>query len=277
MIHLVRALVLFGFAALIAKLLLGGQMVKYLSPSLDPLSAATGIVMIVMGVLELRTASTPHGPVAAADDTYAQASACPARSGAGLNVDARHDEHDAAGRLDQALTYGVLLIPLLLGFLLAPRALGTSGLDGETVTDLLLGFGGGSPVERGISGEPPPPARPIEDVPGLLGYLHQVGDRGIGQRVRLVGMVARSESLGVDEIALVRYTIAHCVADARPLGLLVITPDVDHLATDQWVRIDGVLASRERQGERLVSIRAETVTPIEEPANPYLGPMQFRS
>jgi putative membrane protein len=242
--HYTRAALLGGFALLIAKLFLANEMVKYMSPSLDPLTALTGALLALMAVMELRAARAP-GPLA--------------------------EEH-RADATEQALTGLMLALPLALGFLIAPRALGTSALGGENVADLLLSFGTGpAPALRSTSSpSPPPPAAPIEDVPDLLAYLRQTGELGLGQRVRVAGLVARSPSLAPDELALLRYSIAHCVADARPLGLLVVTPDDRGWAADQWVRIEGTLARRERDGDRLVSIAAETIVPIDEPGNPYL-------
>ena len=45
-------------------------------------------------------------------------------------------------------------------------------------------------------------------------------------------------------------------------------------AADQWVRIEGTLAERERDGDRLVTILAETIVPVKEPSNPYLTSRQ---
>ena len=52
--RLVRAALLLGFAGLIAKLFAAGQMVKYMTPALDPLTALTGVALAVMGAIELR-------------------------------------------------------------------------------------------------------------------------------------------------------------------------------------------------------------------------------
>ena len=92
----------------------------------------------------------------------------------------------------------------------------------------------------------------------------------MGQRVRATGLALRGEGLRGREFALLRYSIAHCVADARPLALLVIGSG-DPVAVDQWVEVDGVLGVREREGNGLVSIVAERVRPIAEPQNPYLS------
>jgi putative membrane protein len=84
-------------------------------------------------------------------------------------------------------------------------------------------------------------------------------------------MAARSDALAPNELALLRYAIAHCVADARPLALLVVGPRALDLTEDQWVEVEGVVAVRQREGDRLVTVVAEHITPIDEPANPYLA------
>jgi uncharacterized repeat protein (TIGR03943 family) len=104
----------------------------------------------------------------------------------------------------------------------------------------------------------------------VLAYLQQVGESGVGQHVHIMGMVARSDSLQPNEFVLLRYSIAHCVADARPVGLLVVARDPVDLPTDQWVEVEGTLASHGRAVERLVSIVAERLAPAEEPSDPYL-------
>jgi uncharacterized repeat protein (TIGR03943 family) len=105
----------------------------------------------------------------------------------------------------------------------------------------------------------------------LLAYLRQAGETGVGQPVRAIGLVARDDGLGSDEFALLRYTIVHCVADAQPIGLLVLAPDGRQLPVDQWVEVEGRLVTREKGGERMVAIQAATITPTEEPRNPYLS------
>jgi uncharacterized repeat protein (TIGR03943 family) len=104
----------------------------------------------------------------------------------------------------------------------------------------------------------------------LLAYLRKAADGSIGQPVRVTGMVMRSAALEAGEFALLRYAIAHCVADARPVMLLVAAPLSPDVSPDQWVEIEGVVASREREGDRLVTIVARRITRVEEPRNPYL-------
>ncbi|PYO53969.1 MAG: hypothetical protein DMD83_23285 [Candidatus Rokuibacteriota bacterium] len=136
------------------------------------------------------------------------------------------------------------------------------------MASLLLAYAPGAPPPPGAG--PAAPFTPIADTPDLLTYLQRAGMSGVGQRVRATGLALRSEALGEREFALLRYSIAHCVADARPLALLVVSWG-DPVAVDQWVEVEGVLGVREREGNGLVSIVAERVRPIAEPQNPYLS------
>jgi uncharacterized repeat protein (TIGR03943 family) len=243
--RLVRAGLLLGSALLIGKLLATGEMVRYMSPGLDPLTAFTGLLLAAMALVELRAAvlvESRHG-----------------------HVDGHDHRSDPAG---QVLTYLLLLVPIGLGLFVSPRALGSAALGGEDVGGWLLSFAASQSGARSAASLEP--ERPLLDVPDLLAYLRRAGEAGVGQRVRATGLVIRSGALGRNEFALLRYTIAHCVADARPLSLLVVTAADSGWASDQWVEVEGVLGSRERHGDRLVSIEASRVVPVAEPSNPYI-------
>jgi uncharacterized repeat protein (TIGR03943 family) len=231
---------LLGFAALIGKLFVTGQITRYMAPALDPLTALAGIVMGVMGVV-------------------------------GLASGARGDEHHAhaADPWERALTIMLVILPIALGLLVTPRALGAGALGGERVTRLLLAYAPGPLLAADAS--PPAPSRPIADTADVVAYLQQAGVSGAGQRVRATGLAVSAETLGAGEFALLRYAIAHCVADARPLVLLVAASAERAAATDQWVEVEGVLSITERDGARLVTIKADRTRPIPEPPNPYLG------
>jgi uncharacterized repeat protein (TIGR03943 family) len=238
--HLVRGGLLLGFSVLIAKLFIAGEMVRYMAPTLDPLTALTGIAMGLMGVTEIAVGSR--------------------------HAQGHQHQGDA---VEHVLTCILVILPLGLGLLVTPRALGAGALGGESVARLLLAYAPGPPRAEG--GTPPAPPRPIADTADLLSYLQQAGLSGAGQRVRATGLALRAEGLGAGEFALLRYAIAHCVADARPLALLVATPGDRAPAADRWVEVEGVLAVTERDGSRLVTIAAERVRPIPEPPNPYLS------
>jgi uncharacterized repeat protein (TIGR03943 family) len=228
---LAHAGLLVGLGVVIAKLLLTGQMHYYLSPGLDGLSVATGVVLITMGALELRTGRVSVG-------------------------------------FEGVVTLGVLAVPLFLGLMYTPRGLSSAALGGTPAAQLVLAFDAAPPSPT----PPPAPRRPIEDVADLLGYLRQAGQTGVGQHVRVRGLVAHDGDLAPDQFVLLRYSIVHCVADAQPLGFLVLNPQrTGGWPNDQWVEIDGTLATQARGSDRLVAIQAAQIRPTEEPLEPYVS------
>lgn len=250
----VRAAVLFGLAALIGRLFITGAMVKYMSPSLDPLTALAGAIAALMGLFELRQAINRPAQGDASSD------------------DGREHDGPSGHWSDQLVTAGVILVPVVIGLVLTPRALGVGALSGDPVSQLLLTLAPASTVSRAVA---PTGALAIADVPDLIDALRDHGDRVLGQRIRATGIAAPGGDLADDELALLRFTIAHCVADARPLALLVVAPDARRMVAsagglDQWVLVEGTLTIRDRDGARLVTIEAERVERIGEPANPYL-------
>ena len=238
-VRVMRGGLLLGFAALILKLFFAGEMPRYMTPALDPLMALTAVIVGVMGAVEI--------------------------AGARHRVTHEHP----VDLTEQVITYVLVILPLALGLLITPRALGIGALGGESVTRLLVAYAPGPSPPTGAT--PPAPARPIEDTGDLLTYLQQVGVAGTGQRVRVAGLAIRDESLGASEFVLLRYAIAHCVADARPLAILVTGVEHRAVRSDQWVEVEGVLAATERDGSQLVTVAAARWRPVPEPSNPYLG------
>ncbi len=236
-LRLARAALLIGLGLVIAKLLLTGQMHYYLSPGLDLLSAVTGALLVAMGALELHRSLQARGA-------------------------------ESVG-VDGLVTLGVLAVPMLLGLTYTPHALSSGALGGTPAAQLVLAFDAGPPAPSDAA--PPTPRHAIDDVAGLLGYLRQAGQTGVGQHVRVRGLVAHDDDLASDQFVLLRYSIVHCVADAQPLGILVLNAQPNGWKNDQWVEIDGTLATQPRGGDRLVAIQVDQILPSEEPLEPYVS------
>jgi len=251
-----RVVLLAGSAAMIAKLFVRGEMARYMSPSLDPLTGLAGAVLAILALAELRRALRPRS----AADALADA-----------EDDARHG-HDVQGHVVRnVFAYGVALIPVALGLLVTPNVLGASGAAGATAASLLLTFPPAHVVvARSSVGGAPTLAAPIDGVQALLARLRESGEAEVGQAVTVEGVAMRDGSLGAGELAILRYAIVHCVADARPYALLV-TGDPGDVPTSQWVRVRGTVERRVQGSERLVQIVAESVEVAPVPANPYLA------
>ncbi|MDF2378784.1 MAG: TIGR03943 family protein [Candidatus Gracilibacteria bacterium] len=90
-----------------------------------------------------------------------------------------------------------------------------------------------------------------------------------GQKVVLEGMVAKLPSLPENTLMLSRFVVACCIADARPLALLVTVPNTEEWENSDWIRVSGTIESGEFEGKQRGFVSAENIQIIDEPKNPY--------
>jgi uncharacterized repeat protein (TIGR03943 family) len=230
----VRGTLLLGLAAMIGVLLASGRMSMYMSPAMDLLSALTGALLGLLGAVEL------FGPA--------------------------HDvpQHAHVRGPDALLTYVLVGLPVALGLFYVPRALDAAALGGQAPSSYVLAFSSTRPDAAQSTREPLP------DIQSLFRFLRTAGEAGVGQPVQVLGMVAGDSSLADGEFVLLRYAVVHCVADAQPVGLLVLASEASRPPRASWVVVDGTLESSPRSGTHLVSVRATHIQPAEEPTSPYL-------
>ena len=95
-------------------------------------------------------------------------------------------------------------------------------------------------------------------------------DAYLGQKVSIQGFAVHPDDLGQNYLTLTRFVITCCAADVYPIGLPIKLPrDRVNFPPDQWFQVDGDMMTESMDGERKLVVRAETVTPIAEPQNPY--------
>jgi len=119
---------------------------------------------------------------------------------------------------------------------------------------------------------------PSRHVPALTGtdlvrmslldyYSRAAFDDGrtlVGRRVALTGFVLRVEPGGFQ---LARLMITCCAADARPV--VVSVQHTSAPASNGWVTVTGTYGGMRSADATAPVLRADTVTPIRQPANPY--------
>ncbi|MCS6782167.1 MAG: TIGR03943 family protein [Gloeomargarita sp. SKYBB_i_bin120] len=92
-----------------------------------------------------------------------------------------------------------------------------------------------------------------------------------GQKARVEGFVVRPPGSPARQFLLARFVVTCCAADAYPVGLPVEVPSAGKTyPADTWLRVEGRMTTGHIQGQRRLVLRAETLTPIPRPANPYL-------
>ena len=96
-------------------------------------------------------------------------------------------------------------------------------------------------------------------------YAAQAGI-GDGYRVELTGFVTHSDEAPNGGFALTRFFISCCAADAIPYSVGVDPGSSGSFADDTWLKVSGALY---RENNEYV-LRAESITPVPEPKDPYI-------
>ncbi|NJL92620.1 MAG: TIGR03943 family protein [Anaerolineae bacterium] len=162
---------------------------------------------------------------------------------------------------------GIVTIPLVLGLGVPARPLSSQAITTELSADVTsLGLGSSSIPSSEIA----PEDRNLLDwlrtfaaAPDLYEFE--------GQPIEVVGFMYRDARFrGTERFMVVRFTLSCCVADARPIGLVVDSPLGVNFEDDTWVRVRGTVAVQMVDGIETPIIIAESLEPTEQPEQPYL-------
>lgn len=164
----------------------------------------------------------------------------------------------------------LLLIPLFLGFGISPQPLSmqTASLRGVN-TDMSMVYASSDDFSFVFA----PEKRSFRDWIGLLA-LDPEPSHHAGQPVHISGAILHDQTLPENMLYLVRFQIACCAADARPIALpIVFDPkrfSSDQFPENQWIHIAGMWEEGEIAGARKAIIRLESFEEISIPNDPYL-------
>ena len=173
----------------------------------------------------------------------------------------------------------LLLLPLAYMFPLMSRA-SSSGLNSFALQKRSLGMNTGPESSIG----PGDAAYPVLDknppVPGGgetcgIDVVARHFRHLIGRHVVTDGRVYRDDALPDGQMALYRFVVVCCAADAMPVQVVVKASDLSGLRNDQWVRVEGAVGSAHQDGGEIPVIDATKVTTIPPPDEPYLSPYRY--
>jgi uncharacterized repeat protein (TIGR03943 family) len=93
-----------------------------------------------------------------------------------------------------------------------------------------------------------------------------------GKPVDVVGFITPDPAGSPDIFYVSRFKITCCAVDAAPSGIPVYHPDWrSDYAADDWVQVTGAIETNpSAESDQALALHPESVTPIEEPGDPYL-------
>lgn len=305
-VRFLQGWIMLGFSIYLIKLLLTGDVYKYVAPYFAVLLGITLSVLIVMSFYSL---ATMYRPAAGCDEH---------------NCEHDHD-HDHQHRVQKR--WALIIAPVVLGLTVPSQSLGvemiSSGLTTTppvtqvkgVVMETAAGTKTLEPSVLGATEETTPPKNallptepkvdltqihkeivPIDQLPPrpepgsemsmitLYSNILIAPEYFFNQVYRYQGMVYHPPGWPTDRMILVRYVISCCSADASPIGVTVEHRDAATYKDNAWIEIEGPLLTRAIPGldeippvswyygqEQKPVVFARTIKLIEEPATPYLS------
>jgi uncharacterized repeat protein (TIGR03943 family) len=168
----------------------------------------------------------------------------------------------------------VLLVPILYLISLPGDMLGS-----RMFTNRFVGMSGMTDTQSGEPAKAKPPTRRtpgMRRADGELTILDLLlnAKQYDGQQVAFTGLMLHEKKLkkyfdGLDT-AVYRFLINCCAADALPLAVAVDSDQAKDVATDQWVRVEGIFHLRQIGGDAVPVVEAAAVLPVDAPDVPYL-------
>jgi uncharacterized membrane protein YcgQ (UPF0703/DUF1980 family) len=70
-------------------------------------------------------------------------------------------------------------------------------------------------------------------------------------------------------IMVLRYQVTCCIADARPIGLIVRDTSNGALKDNQWVKVTGIMGAAAYQGQQIAVVLPKRIVPTRA-GNPYM-------
>jgi uncharacterized repeat protein (TIGR03943 family) len=160
----------------------------------------------------------------------------------------------------------ILLTAAVLAFFIPPRIFTSQIALERGVTDTLL-MTRSQPREFKIAKRPE--ERTLIDWIRTLN-VYPEPDAYTGQKAKIEGFVIHSPQLPDDYLLISRFIITCCAADAYPVGLPVkLTSSRTSFAPDTWLNVEGEMITETLANKRQLVIKANSLTPIPEPKNPY--------
>lgn len=268
-----RALLLLAFGALLFKLHYTGEISRYINVKYSAFTQIASVLLLLLFYVQSvrmwgsgsedreGEAFCDHGP------------------------DCGHDHSLPAGRpYRTAAAYLIILLPLVTGFFLPAATLDAAAAAKKGVLQ-----GRESASGTGLSDEQRrmeklyaeeirellSAERIVMDETKFVSYtdtLMTFPEKFKGKRIELTGFVYKEDGMGKDQLALSRFIVTHCIADASVVGFLAVTDAAAQLNPDTWIRAEGVLDVETYEGTAMPVIRMTGWTKVQPPADPYIYP-----
>ena len=246
--QLAQAFLIGGAGAMLLVKVFTNTLPLYVHVRYTPLITVTGMLLVGMALVQLWLTLQP-----AADAHHHD-----------------HDEHDHSPITWKSPALYALLIPVVLGLLIPPKALGSAAINAQGFSNTGTGM---RTVETIVDsgGVVDTSQWTMLDYVNALVY-NPTNTQLQGKPIETTGFVWRNDEMAGNQFYVARFVVSCCSADGLAIYLPVTWQASPDLTNDSWVRVRGTIGLETIQGQPTAVINAEEIIPIEQPPQPYLYP-----
>lgn len=294
----VKAVILCAFSVMIFNLHATGEITKLINPKYEMLSKAVAIIFFVLFVAQLKRVFSFSNHNTKKDII------CKCCSNDLVNL---------PFNWKRIVSYLILVVPLLTGFTLPTKFLDASIAQKKGATIMMTNQSQATKKDAVASRkeanndvlleEHPIDPKLLEEkqemskkeynllkqqlaqnpIVEMTNYIFSVYYEDInnnlsqyqGKTMRLSGFVLKETDLLENQLVISRFLITHCVADASIIGFLTEMPEAPSLEEDSWIEAEGTIDIGYYNGVELPIIKIEQWKKIQEPAEPYIYPIDI--
>jgi len=100
--------------------------------------------------------------------------------------------------------------------------------------------------------------------------IDQYSDEFVGKKIEYSGFVYREADFSEDQFVIARFGISCCTADASVYGTIASYENAKKFSNDEWVKVTGTLSTTIYHDFQIPLIQVEKVEKIEQPEDPYV-------
>lgn len=293
----VRAAILLFFTGLIFKFHYTGEITKFINPKYFELSQIASVLFLILFFIQITRILERKSHHHHHDHECSHNHDC----------DHNHDHGDSPLTLKKVISYVIIAFPLVTGFTLPAKVLDSSIAEKKGGMAVITGKSESNTTKESTNEETVQPSD-TEVLPNPHGEITQVeidsliqklqqSDRIVmddevyylnyeeiskdvgsykGREIQLKGFVYKEEGFQQNQLVISRFLITHCVADASIIGFLTEFDEAATLEKDTWVEATGVIDVTTYNGTEMPYIKITDWKTIEQPAEPYLFPLNVR-
>ncbi|OMP65701.1 TIGR03943 family putative permease subunit [Domibacillus epiphyticus] len=277
-----RAVVLIAFSLFLAHIHFNGDIAKYINPKYGILSQSAAVLFFCLFFIQFfRIWGREH------------------KHNEHFHHGCQHERHDSA--LKKVVSYSILLFPLITGFVLPPKTLdasiaaqkgtvltGNAAASQEVMIGASLSDHEQVAVDRKEIGKDEYD-KTLKDLNNaeiiylkdevFETYYSQINanpEKYRGRTVKMTGFVYKEDGFQSNQLALTRFLVTHCIADASSIGFLTELDGAAKLDQDTWLEVEGKLEVTNYEGSIMPLLKVTSWNTITEPEDPYVYPVYIK-